>query len=97
MSELLAGSRFDEEYLTDCEPIDWPEFGRWMRLTPGQRIQTMLHAHRLAAGPVRGRLRRRYLHASAQRQVLLLILCRFRHNCLTFPSSIPTLLPYLKY
>ena len=56
MSELPAGSRFDEEYLTDCEPIDWPEFGRWMRFTPGQRIQTMLHAHRLAAGPVRGRL-----------------------------------------
>lgn len=57
-------SQFDETYLTDCEPIDWPELERWMRLTAGQRIQTMYNAHRLAAGLVRGRLRRRHPDAS---------------------------------
>ena len=49
-----------EPYLTDCEPIDWAEYERWARLSPGQRIQTMLNAHRLAFGLIRGRLRRQY-------------------------------------
>ena len=60
MSELLAGSRFDEEYLTDCEPIDWDEYTRWAQLSPGARIQAMLNAQQLAFGLIRGRLRRRY-------------------------------------
>ena len=54
----------DEPYLTDFEPIDWAEYERWARLSPGARIQTAINAHRLAAGLIRGRLRRRYPHLS---------------------------------
>lgn len=42
------------------EPIDWKKVERWARLAPGQRIQTMLDGRELAAGLIRGRLRRRY-------------------------------------
>jgi hypothetical protein len=42
------------------EPIDWKEVERWARLSPGQRIQALLDARELAAGLIRGRLRRRY-------------------------------------
>ena len=55
----------EEPYMTDCEPIDWAEFERWARLSPGARIQTALNAHRLAVGLIRGRLRRRYPELSA--------------------------------
>ena len=44
----------NEPYMTDCEPIDWVEFERWSRLSPGARIQTALNAHRLAVGLIRG-------------------------------------------
>ena len=60
MTEHDAALSDGEPYLTDCEPIDWAEYERWARLSPGQRIQTMLNAHRLAFGLVRGRLRRQH-------------------------------------
>ena len=49
-----------EPYLTDCEPIDWEEYDRWARLSPGARVQTMLNAQQLAFGLIRGRLRRQH-------------------------------------
>lgn len=49
-----------EPYFTDCEPIDWEEYDRWARLSPGARVQTAINAHRLVFGLLRGRLRRRY-------------------------------------
>ena len=49
-----------EGYFTDCEPIDWAEYERWARLSPGARVQTAINAHRLVFGLLRGRLRRRY-------------------------------------
>lgn len=49
-----------EPYLTDCEPIDWEEYDRWARLSPGARVLTAINAHRLVFGLLRGRLRRRY-------------------------------------
>jgi hypothetical protein len=51
-----------ESYRTDCEPIDWAEYERWARLSPGARVQTMLNAQQLALGLIRGRLRQRYPH-----------------------------------
>lgn len=60
MTEPHASQPSDELYLTDCEPIDWAEYERWARLTPGQRITTMINAHRLVFGLMRGRLRRQY-------------------------------------
>lgn len=64
MTERRADLPPDEPYRTDCEPIDWAEYERWARLSPGQRILTMLDAHRLAFGLIRGRLRRRYPNLS---------------------------------
>jgi len=46
--DLLSSSA--EPYRTDCEPIDWAEYERWAHVSPGQRSQTMLNAHRLAFG-----------------------------------------------
>lgn len=66
MSEPPAGeqqepaSYLTAPYLTDCEPIDWAEFERWARLSPGARIQSTINAHRLAVGLMRGRLRQRF-------------------------------------
>jgi hypothetical protein len=61
MNDLPAHAQHDAEpYLTDCEPIDWDEYERWTRLSPGARIQTAINAHRLVVGWLRGRLRRRY-------------------------------------
>lgn len=52
--------QYDESYRTDCEPIDWPEFERWMQLTPGQRLYVARNARRRALGLMRGRLRRQH-------------------------------------
>ena len=60
MGELPAKTRFDETYLTDCEPIDWDEYEHWARLSPGARIQAMFNAQQLVFGLIRGRLRRRH-------------------------------------
>jgi hypothetical protein len=49
-----------ESYRTDCEPIDWAEYERWARLSPGARVQTAINAHRLVFGLLRGRLRRQH-------------------------------------
>jgi phage terminase Nu1 subunit (DNA packaging protein) len=48
----VAAYRFD--------PVDLEEVRRRGRLSPGQRIQTMLDARELAVGLIRGRLRRQY-------------------------------------
>ena len=60
MSERRDDLPPDEPYRTDCEPIDWAEYERWARLSPGQRILTMMNARSLAIGLIRGRLRQRY-------------------------------------
>ena len=64
MTEHDAAHSDDQPYRTDCEPIDWAEYERWARLSPGQRIMAMMNARSLAIGLIRGRLRRRYPHLS---------------------------------
>ena len=48
------------------DPIDLNEMRRWGKLSPGRRIQTMLHARQLAMGLIRGQLRKRYPDLSIQ-------------------------------
>lgn len=64
MTDRRADQPPDEPYRTDCEPIDWAEYERWARLSPGQRIQAMMDARSLAIGLIRGRLRRQFPHLS---------------------------------
>jgi hypothetical protein len=65
-----------DPYLTDCEPIDWAEYERWARLSPGARIQNAINAHRLAANLLRGSLRQRYPDLS-DLQITRLMLAHF--------------------
>lgn len=54
-----AGRMSDEPaYLSD--PVDWEAIRLTRSLTPGQRIQRMLHARELAAALVRSRLREQF-------------------------------------
>ena len=50
--ETKRGHRFD--------PVDFDQMPLLARLSPGQRIRVMLDARELAAGLIRGRLRRQY-------------------------------------
>ena len=79
MDEHPVSARSEEAYLTDCEPIDWPELERWLRLTPGQRVQTVLNARTLAAGLIRGRLRRRY-PAASDSEITWMMLAELDHG-----------------
>lgn len=45
------------------DPIDKSELARWMNLSNGARIQTMLNSRRLVFGMIRGQLQRRYPEA----------------------------------
>jgi hypothetical protein len=47
------------------DPIDPTQLKHLAQLSPGKRLQTMLHARELAVGLIRGRLRRRYPNLSS--------------------------------
>ncbi len=47
------------------DPIDHTQLKLLAQLSPGKRLQTMLHARELAVGLIRGRLRRRHPALSA--------------------------------
>jgi hypothetical protein len=58
-------------YLSD--PVDWEALRLTWSLTPGQRIQRMLHARELAAALVRSRLREQFPQLSDREINLMLV------------------------
>ena len=62
---LLVGN-MERKMGLDFDPIDMEQMRLVRKLSVGQRIQRLLHARALAAGLIRGRLRRRYPNLTAR-------------------------------